>query len=519
MERNSDDDDQHSHQSSSQASGAASHAGDSDSEAESEGLDADSQPPPTSRRKVNSPDRDTSLSLSQPEPLAFRIPRSMPPPPQVTKVTSSAISGSSASVHAVESASSTDTSKRRRESSRNREASAESELKRARRDVSGESDRSSAHRSRRSSPASPFRYPDCQDKLRSPRRSSHSRQLFSTSDEDEEKESSMSAAQDPLEAPIRQILPLIARWSEASLGPPHDHQEATHFRLESEGQDPFVPAFLTLSTASGIVKAVRAREAEFRQRDLVAGKAIVFSKPFTSSRMRTSKCLYKGNDDAISLEPLAPTPNAPEWLRVNKPEDRLELRYRDIVYWETRARTALRILNMSELINQALRRGSFSSSDPKFADLCATNVKCTKDLLKIVTAWLSNSVQLRRDCVLQRLPLSLDQLFELRHADYVSERHLFPEQMVKEVDLKFRHDLQNRALQERYAGPARHSYSGGSQRHKSRTTKSGNGGHSSSKRDHQPRHSTPLSPPAAKPAQQQQQQRVFPKAAAPDKHR
>ena len=101
---------------------------------------------------------------------------------------------------------------------------------------------------------------------------------------------------------------------------------------------------------------------------------------------------------------------------------------------------------MMQLINQAVKHAISNNGDAKLADHCATYVKCIKNLLKILASWLLNMVHLRRDSVLQKLSLSPDQLFDLQHSDYASNRLLFPEELVRELDLKFRQNLQNRAL-------------------------------------------------------------------------
>ena len=150
-----------------------------------------------------------------------------------------------------------------------------------------------------------------------------------------------------------------------------------------------MPSFFTLNTAFEITKVVKAREAEFRQRYLAAGKAIVFGKPFTNSKM---KSLYKGADNLIPLDPLSAPPNAPDWLHFPRPKDRVDIRQRDVIHWEAQARTALCIISMMELINQALCNCSCNICDASFVDLYATSVKCTKDLLKVITAWFSNLV-------------------------------------------------------------------------------------------------------------------------------
>ena len=344
--------------------------------------------------------------------------------------------------------------------------------------------------SRHSTPRpSPFKHPDCGDKLRSPRHPKPNRKrLFrdesdhenddnddDDDDDDNDKTTSPSRHSDPLEAPIRHILPLIAHWSEAVEGPPHDHLESMSFRLQSEGRDTNPSNFRTLSTATGITQAVKARSKEFRHRDMTNGKAVTFGKPFVSSKMKVSQNMYKGSDDIIPLTPLANTPNGPGWLHASRPDDKIELRERDISHWEGQARIALRILSLLELINQAMRRGAYSISCQNFQDLCSINVRAVKDLIKLTTSNFLNMVQLRRDNILQKLKLTTDQLFDLRHSECTTQKYLFPQELVKEIDSKHLQNLQNRVLTERYQTPSRRNYGGGgpSQRSRGRHNSSG----------------------------------------------
>ena len=316
---------------------------------------------------------------------------------------------------------------------------------------------------------SPFKFAGCGDKVRSPRRVAKRRRLFRRTYPSDDEEYDTPASQsswresnpDPLEAPIKHILPTIARWSEAELGPPHDICDSTNFRLESEGQDYNPNNFIALSTASGVVKAVRAKMQEFRARDVTANRAITFGRPFTTSKMKVSRHMYKGSDANLPLNPMTCTPNAPVWLRQARPDDKVTLKERDIIYWEGQARSALRILSLVELINQTQRNGMSRLSPPEVEDLLSTNIKAIKDLIKLSTEWLTHCVQIRRDGVLQRCELTADQLFDLRHAPVVDEACLFPEQLVREIHGKHLQELQNQALRARYAAPPRTNYGGG----------------------------------------------------------
>ena len=361
---------------------------------------------------------------------------------------------------------------------------------------------------------SPFKYPDCGDKIRSPRRERRQR-LFSDSSSDGETGAEGASSQnsvrdsnpDPLDAPIKHVLPIIAAWSEAQVGPPHDILDSTNFRLESEGRAYNQNNFVSLTTASGVVKAVQAKMQEFRSRDIMANKAVTFGKPFTTSRMKVSKNMYKGADALLPLNPMSSTPNAPTWLRQSKPDDKINLRERDIAYWEGQARTALRILSLTELINQTQRRGGLRISNDDMEDLLATNIKAIKDLIKISTEWLTQCVQLRRDNILQRCELTADQLFELRHAPVVEDKFLFPEALLKDIHNKHLLEIQNQALRARYSAPPRINYGGGGafQREKRHRP------------EHKPRsrHNTSVHPAR----QPQKGERVFTKASHTTKHR
>ena len=79
-------------------------------------------------------------------------------------------------------------------------------------------------------------------------------------------------------------------------------------------------SFIALTTASGIVKAVQAKMAKFRYRDLTAHQAVTFGKPFTCSKMKVSRNMYMGADTALPLNSMTPTPNAPGWLRHPRPD-------------------------------------------------------------------------------------------------------------------------------------------------------------------------------------------------------
>ena len=143
-----------------------------------------------------------------------------------------------------------------------------------------------------------------------------------------------------------------------------------------------------------------------------------------------------------------------------KLDNRIDVRKRDACHWEAQTRLALRILSLMELINQTLRQGSHAVGPVAFDDLCTTSVKCVKDLVKIVTGLFTNLIQLRRDAVLQRLPLTADQSYELRHADMVTEQYLFPKELIREINLRHLQDLQNSALREKYTTPSRKNYGG-----------------------------------------------------------
>ena len=271
---------------------------------------------------------------------------------------------------------------------------------------------------------------------------------------------------------------------------------------------------MALTTASGIVNAVRARMQEFRARDLATHRAITFGKPFTSSRMKVTKNMYKGADAQIPLNAMASTPNAPSWLKSSRPEDRVDLRERDIIHWEGQARAALRILSLIELINQTQRRAANRLSSAEMEDLLATNVKAIKDLVKINTEWLTNCIQVRRDNILQRCPLTADQLFELRHAPIVEEKFLFPDELVREVHNKHLQEVQNEALRARYAAPSRANYGGGGAFNRDRQEHRGRGAQRG-------RNAYYNNQPGQKQPQKGQQpgNRVFTQATQPNKHR
>ena len=187
---------------------------------------------------------------------------------------------------------------------------------------------------------------------------------------------------------------------------------------------------------------------DFKTRDGDTGAlGVKLRSLFRSSLLRESLKPYESADGKLALDPPGNPNVGYSWLP--KPEKKVEIEEKDLIFMERSSRATLRALNFMEVVLQAWLpdKTELEIATRMRMSLC----KAVKAMMQMQVVTTCELIQARRDHHLAGVRgLSVDNIQRLRHAPILEGSKIFPSEMLRELNDVNYQSLQTRALLRAY---------------------------------------------------------------------
>lgn len=254
--------------------------------------------------------------------------------------------------------------------------------------------------------------------------------------------------------PIRDVIHIMAEHSDIKLTAGSDLGSKQFVMASDDPASQVKDEFLSLTTSSGLITAVKMWEEEFAAKDLKkkGQKKLKLSEMYKCGKMKAALRSYRSGDEWLTTDTLYHEQQAYSWLA--EPSTKVQVLQSDLAFMEGQMRSILRVVNFVEVLNQTVNVGLVKPFDSEvMANLHKCNKQATRELTKLSTGMFCGIAQLRKDDILGRSPNIPPKLaFKLRHSPIANVTTMFPEDILVEIDGVYSQQLHTSTM-EQYTAP------------------------------------------------------------------